>query len=515
MDQRLKNKDWRISHLYLITNKQNKLIQFKRNKTQEELNKNKHSRNIILKSRQLGLSTYEAVDMLDDCLFTRNFNGLFIAQDLDTAKDIFANKIDLAWRNFSLKQLYQVNNDSARQIKFDFGDNTFSSITVDNTGRSGTFSRVHVTEFAVVCNRYFEKAREIIEGTIPAVPINGRIDIESTAEGSDGFFHDMFWESWNKQQQGFKPESPLEFKAHFFNWTYDVDDINSSVPYDVPLEFKEYQKKHNLTDKEISYYYQKWLSLNRDWEALRRQYPTTPDEAFTYSGNKLFNQEIITDSRRQIVRGIKDNDWIFYEPYRKGHRYGIGCDVAEGVGQDSSTAVIWDFTPVKPKTVAVYRNNKISPDLFASDIVYGANKYNQPIIAVERNNHGHTTLSKLREIYPENLIYIDSKGKYGWETNLITKPRMMYDLATAFNDNFLEVLSPLLLSEMQMYDKEELRTVRFDPERTRHFDLLIAAAIGLQMKNELLKSREVITYRPSWSENKKNQEVIKTYKTLW
>ena len=53
----------------------------------------------------------------------------------------------------------------------------------------------------------------------------------------------------------------------------------------------------------------------------------------------------------------------------------MGCDVAEGVGQDSSTAVIWDFTNAKPTVVARYANNKISPDIFAFELKIGGEKF--------------------------------------------------------------------------------------------------------------------------------------------
>ena len=48
-------------------------------------------------------------------------------------------------------------------MKFDFGDNTFSTITVDSSGRSGTFSRLHITEFAQVVKNFPDKAKEILD----------------------------------------------------------------------------------------------------------------------------------------------------------------------------------------------------------------------------------------------------------------------------------------------------------------------------------------------------------------
>jgi hypothetical protein len=59
-------------------------------------------------------------------------------------------------------------------------------------------------------------------------------------------------------------------------------------------------------------------------------------------------------------------------------------------------------------------------------------------VAPERNNQGHATLTKLKEIYPPHLIWKEIKTdketnqqteKLGWHTNLATKPKMLFDLA--------------------------------------------------------------------------------------
>ena len=428
----------------------------------------------------MGFTTDEAIDMLDDAMFTRNFAGLFIAQDLDTAKDIFSNKIDYAWRNVlpDLQKLYLLNNDSARQMKFDFGDGSESSITVDSSGRSGTYNRLHITEFAQVCRKFPDKAKEVLEGSIPAVPLGGRVDIESTADGSEGRFYEIFWEAWERGQ----PRHETEFKAFFFNWTYDDSEIAKvEIRRDLPKDMRDYQNLHKLTDLQISYYYTKWLSLNKDWAAMKKEYPTTVFEAFEGSGNKLFDSSMVGLMPQET--GKKIGDWLYYSEPELGHSYAIGADVAEGVGQDSSTATIWDFTPIKPRIVAEYKSNRIAPDLFSYELKNGGEKYQMALIAVERNNHGHTTLSKLKEIYSPRSIYKDEKDKYGWDTNLVTKPKMFYDLSTAVNNELVDIPSPHIQSEMRRYDKEELNSARFNPESTQHWDLLTATAIGFQMKN--------------------------------
>lgn len=477
---RLSSKDWRVEHFYKIKNKQKQLVVFKKNKAQRDFDKNKHTRNLILKSRQLGFTTLEAVDMLDDTLFQRNQDSLFIAQDLETAKDIFDNKIKLAWDNFPLNDRYESDLNSARKLKVGFGDKTSSSIAVDNSGRAGTYHRLHITEFARLCRMFPDKAREVLEGSIPAVPTDGRVDIESTADGSDGLFYDLFWNAWDRGE----PTHQTQFKAHFYNWQWD-EEIETTDIIDVPAEFREYQRKHNLTDKEISYYYLKFLSLGeteRNWHTMKKEYPTTPEEAFESSGNKLFDSEKL--GLQKTSQPIKEyNNFRIFEDYKLGHRYAMGCDVAEGIGRDSSTIALWDFTPAKPRIVAEYANNQVAPDMFAYEIKNLGEKYELPLVAVERNNHGHTTISKLREIYPDRHIHkVDDKDKYGWQTNLVSKPKMLYDLNTAISEELIELISSRIISEARRYDKDDLHITKGN-EETKHYDLLIAVAIGFQMRN--------------------------------
>jgi len=506
-DPRLKDKEWRINNLYKIKDKQKQLVTFRRNKSQQHFEDNKHTRNIILKSRQLGFTTYESIDSLDELLFNRNFDALFIAQGLEPAKDIFDNKIRLALDNIKLKEMWSVDMDSARKLKVGFGDSTYSTISVDTSGRSGTYSRLHISEFGKLCQEYPDRAREVIEGSIPAVPTNGRVDIESTAEQAHGLFYEMFWSAWDRGE----PLHPTQFKAHFYNWQWDDEIETTEVITDLPNAFRSYQVLHQLTDQEISYYYLKFIALGeheRNWSTMKKEYPTTPEEAFEGSGDKFFDHEKL-GLQKTYPPIREENNWRIWKDYILGHRYGIGCDVAEGIGRDSSTIVVWDFSTIRPRIVAEYANDSIAADMFAYEIRNIAHKYESPLVAVERNNHGHSTLSKLREIYPDRCIYQYKDEKFGWETNLVTKPKMMLDLSTAVNENIIKVVSGRVISEMRRYDKEELREIKKRDDQTAHFDLLTAAAIGFQMKNEQLKQEKIVSQSsPSWTQTRwqKNRE---------
>ncbi len=498
----LKSKDWRISHFYKIRNKKGELISFTPNRVQKTFERDRTNRNLIVKSRQLGFTTYEAIDILDDCLFNRNFNGLFIAQDLDTAKDIFNNKVELSWRNYPLKELYALDTESARQMKFDFGDKTVSALTVDSSGRSGTFNRLHISEFDLVCRKYPDKAKEILEGSIPAVPLSGRIDIETTMKGNEGKLYEMVLECLERGA----PRTTADWKLHFYNWTYDDTELSQITDLDIQMFlthkdyelFKDYQMRNKLSDREITYYYFKWLALTKDWSAMKSEYPTTIYECLEGAGNKMFDNAIL--SRCVIKDGIKKGNWAIFEEPILGHDYKAGFDVAEGVGQDSSAGVIMDFTPIKPKVVAVYKDNMIAPDMLAHEIKNMCEQYENALIAPERNNHGWATITKLKEIYPEQCIYKDDKDKMGWDTNLVTKPKMLYDLKTAIDNDLIEINSLLLINEMRRYDKEDLNRAKFDENMTAHFDLLMAFAIAFQMKNYTKSEKKGVSiHRPSYS----------------
>lgn len=201
-----------------------------------------------------------------------------IAHNLDDAKKIFGGKIELAWKNFpaELRALYKVDTNTAQTLKFEFGDGTYSSIAVDTSGRSGTYNRVHITEFADLCKKFPNKVKDILEGTIPAVPTHGRVDIESTSQGASGEFYEMFMQAWERGE----PTYPVEYKAHFYNWTWDEEIETLEVIKEIPKVFREYQAFHKLSEQQITYYFLKWLSLNKDWNSLRKEYPTTPEEAF-------------------------------------------------------------------------------------------------------------------------------------------------------------------------------------------------------------------------------------------
>ena len=500
MGKKLLDKNWRIDNLYTIVNKKGEKIRFKRNSAQLDFDKNKHNLNFLLKSRRLGFTTYEAIDSLDDVLFTENFNSLFLAHTLDDAIEIFDTKVDYAWKNFNkdLAQIWGVDASSARKLKFNFGDNTFSQIKVSNSGRSGTYNRIHSTEYAKLCAKYPAQSREFLAGTVSALTPGGRLDVESTAEGMDGNFYEIFIDAWNRKKQ----PSKSEWKAHFYNWQWEKEEMEDIKPLPLSemieeIKFTEYKKLHNLSDIEITYYYNKWLSLNKDWDLLHQEYPTTAEEAFVASGNTFFNKEQIIRQMSTAPSPLKiereelpkklynhyiNKDLIIYEKPQDLINYVIGADVAEGKNNDSSCA-----SGINNKTLHPafgFNSNKIRPDDFAEFLNDVGRYYNEAYLAVESNT-GLWVLTELNEKHKYPNLYwrerIDDvthsvSKQLGYHTGTGSQGRkvMLDNLLVAVNNN-AGVWTKPFLDECLVFIRNEQG--RPEAAQGKHDDEVISTGI--------------------------------------
>jgi hypothetical protein len=520
--QLLKDKFWRLSNLYYITNKHGEKILFRPNRAQLHFLKNRIQRSILLKSRQLGFTTLASIDMLDDILFNPNFHSLLISYDEDSAKRIFQNKVLFAFEHFNpdLKNLYQVDSSRSNQLRVDLGEGNYSDFQVDNTGRSGTFNHVHISELGAICAQFPEKIDKIIRGTFPSVhPPHGRITIESTSEGPTGDYYEMFIEAFSLPIS--HQYRPTEFKAFFYNWQWDDESLKFYKEPNIDLindhpEFKEIQKKHNelarfhpdlyqpLTDIHLTFYIDKFLELKKSWRKLFLEYPLTVEDAFKSSSRNIFNLDVLNKLLLQakLQTPLEQNGWLVYGDINPTGKYIVSADPSEGIGQDHSAATLWRFDLSKPKVVATFTDNRIPPDIFAHTLAQMGNIANSALIMVERNNHGHAVLQKLKAIYPADLIYKEQKTEYednreteklGWLTTLGNKPDLLYDFATAVNSLSVDIPSPMLINEMLKYDRNDLLKIKSkDDESTHHFDLLMAAAIGFRGRSEIENiSREV------------------------
>lgn len=206
----------------------------------------------------------------------------------------------------------------------------------------------------------------------------------------------------------------------------------------------------------------------------------------------------------RTVAGLKI--WFEYNP---AHRYAIAADTAKGVGKDSNASAIIDFSTTPCRVVATYKNNLISPDIFAYELKREGELFGLPLIAPESNNTGYATIAQLKKIYPTNKIFVDLRDEkvkerideeYGWYTDSASKPEMLYQLKRAIEDGQLTCFDEDLLNEIKYYSQKDLTTMKLVDGMTRHYDLLTALAICWMMKSHAkmseLGSRKKVAQAP-------------------
>jgi hypothetical protein len=190
------------------------------------------------------------------------------------------------------------------------------------------------------------------------------------------------------------------------------------------------------------------------------------------------------------IAGLK-----IYRKYDAKHRIGSGHDVGGGVGLDHSTSVFMDFDTYPIQVIATYKNNEIKPDEFAYEIARQCKRFGENYAGVEKN-YG-STVDILKTIYDtskmhrhyrnDQRIVFQNPTEYGWKTDKASKVKMLADIAKAVEDGIIELNDSDLIDECKNYSRDDLMDKEVDPRlTTRHFDLLTAAAICLQM-NQFVK----------------------------
>src|SRR5574337_180756 len=154
---------YRINSLYKIVDKQGRKLTFSLNWAQEQLYRNMWYCNVVLKARQLGISTFICMLFLDRCLFNDNCAAGIIAHTREDATYLF-KRIKFAYDNLplSIKAHRIATADSARELVFTNG----SSIRVGTSMRGSTLQYLHISEFGKICAKYPDKAEEIITGSL-------------------------------------------------------------------------------------------------------------------------------------------------------------------------------------------------------------------------------------------------------------------------------------------------------------------------------------------------------------
>ena len=289
---KIHDKSYRLNTLYNIVDKSGNSILFKLNDVQQVVAKDPQRRKLILKARQLGMSTYAIIDLLDDVLFNRTYAGGIVSYSLEHAQHIYKRIIGHALESMDpyIKKRLGIVSQSAREITFSNG----SFLRVDTSLRGGSYQSILVSEFGKTCARSPQKAEEVITGTLQTVGKTGRIVIESTGEGNEGYFAEMI----NNAVIRGDPESDVDYKLFFFPWmTEKAYRLDQKITYDVELTdyFDRIEKE---TDQKIDQQQRYWYAQQRQvlGEKVKQEFPSTVAEAFLSSSDAYYYAQYIEDS---------------------------------------------------------------------------------------------------------------------------------------------------------------------------------------------------------------------------
>lgn len=161
-------------------------------------------------------------------------------------------------------------------------------------------------------------------------------------------------------------------------------------------------------------------------------------------------------------------------------QYIVGVDPAGGGSEgDYSCAEVIE---VSGGMQCAELHGHFPPEELAARVAMLAHKYNDALVAVERNNHGHAVLAHLNLGQGYTNLY-KANGQPGWVTNVASRPRML--------EHFREILAQGSHMFQSSRLLEECRTFIRYPDGScsaapgAHDDTVMAMAIAQIVRAEL------------------------------
>lgn len=394
--------------------------------------------NIILKSRQLGLSTITAAYCVWLASFYKDKNILVIATKLDTAIN-FIKKVKVMLQSMPSWLLLTKFEETKRSIRFTNGSTITAIPTSEDAGRSEALSLLIVDEAAFI--RDFD---EIWTGLSPTISTGGNAILLSTPNGVGG----QYYKLWVEAESGLN-----DFNAIKLPWTVH------------PEHNKEWFEKEtrNLAKRKIA---QEFMC------------------DFISSGDTFLQPEELDYLKNNIKppiekAGFDRNVWIWKAP-EHGKTYTLSADVSRGDSKDYSTFHIIDDLAFE--IVAEYKG-KIPPDKFADLIFDFGKKYNNALVCPENNSFGYTTVTKLKLLKYANLYYADNKYVYevdseelpGFTTHSKNRVQILSKLEEVIRNKTLISYSQRLYHELQNFMWNGNRA---QASKDANDDLVMSLAIG-------------------------------------
>jgi hypothetical protein len=446
-----------INNYAKISHPMRGLIPFRTYPFQDDLLRsfNDHRFNVILKARQLGISTITAAYVVWMMMFHRDKNILVMATKFGTAANL-VKKVKHIIRNLPpWLMVATISVDNRTSFELSNGSQIKASSTSADAGRSEALSLLVVDEAAHV-----EGLDELWTGLYPTLSTGGRCIALSTPNGVGNWFHQTYIDA-DAGTNDFFPTS----------LTWDVHPERDQEWFE--------RETRNMSRRQIAQELQ--CNFNMSGETV-----LNPDDLASIEADNIIEPEYRT--------GFDRNLWI-WERHNPEHSYLLVADVSRGDGRDYSAFHILDLHTLNQ--VAEYQG-KINLDMYSNLLNTTGREYGDCMLVVENNNIGFAVLEKLMELQYPNLYhsikstheYVDSymaearsNAVAGFTTSSKTRPLIIAKLEEFIRNKLLTIRSSRTLNEMKTFIWNNGK-----PEAMRSYndDLIMSLAIACWVRDTAL-----------------------------
>lgn len=480
-------------------------------KVNECLNTKRPIRIIVLKARQIGISTAIEALAFTVAFTLMRMRAMIVAHEMGSSEHLLSMSQNY-FDEFEFKDFYTQKNKSAKILSWVETKSQMSISTAKNTGsgRSRTIQFLHGSEVA-----FWDNADLLMTGlaqAVPDLPLSF-IFMESTANGIGNYFNTA-WVEACKGENDFIPMffpwyTHPEYKASHINipmikGQFDQEEIHLvQLMRDPPKERWNDWTVTPLDNVEIldRLSWRRWAIKNKcDSNILKfhQEYPTTPEEAFISTGTNIFPLanldkvfEFTNGARGQIVR---EGNKVRFQPYEdgklklfktpvKGAEYIVAGDPKKASEGDYACAQVLNRRTWEQ--VAVYRE-KIDPVTFGEIMMNLGVYYNTALLVPEIQGGGYATIGVILDRqYPNVWQHEKSETMpgqldkwFGWDSNWKTKSQAISILKKVIIDGLG------LFHDRQTYDELKnyvaLGNGKFgNGENVDHDDMVMALAIAM------------------------------------
>ena len=442
------------------------------NAAQRQFEQRRKQHNIVVKARQMGITTWVAGRFFLKTITGRGVMTVQVAHTREAAQSIF-RMVQRFWeclpeelRRGELKR----SRANVGQMIFPALDSEFRVLTAadDNAGRGLTVQNMHLSEVS----RWPGDAAATLAGLRAALIPGGELVLESTPNGAYG----CFYEEWQQAAE-------KGMVQHFFPWWLEDEYVAAPVT-DWNEEETELVRRHGLSAGQIGYR----RMLDSSYRGLRAQeFAEDPELCFRTTGDCCFDTDALDQRLRDVEPPIamrERNRTHIFLPAQPGHDYIVAVDPAGG-GARGDFAVVQVIDRATGMQCAEMQQ-RMRPQELTQAAVKLAREYSVPgrpaLLVVERNNHGHTVLALLERQTPWERVY-EQKGVPGWLTSALSKPAIVGGLEALLAEAPAAFRSKRLLQECRTFVNHANGAQ--GAAHGAHDDCVMAFAIAQAVRREL------------------------------